>query len=174
MARATRHDAIATLEEGQSRLDALFARLSDEAFIRHRAIGNDWSAKDLMGHITFWEEIALATLDTWRKGKALRFDQAYVPGGTDALNAWNHARKARWSAARVRSESEHTHRRLLGEIEGLSAIDWSSLVPSPVERRSRLGTQLGRVLGAPKRPFGHAFAHLPDLEAFVHARFSAG
>ncbi len=26
---------------------------------------------------------------------------------------------------------------------------------------------LGSVMGAPKRPFGHAFAHLPDLEAFV-------
>jgi hypothetical protein len=28
---------------------------------------------------------------------------------------------------------------------------------------------LGSILGAPKLPFGHAAAHLPDLEAFVTA-----
>jgi DinB family protein len=171
MAGRTRQDALDTLEDGQRRLDALFARLSDERFVRRGAIrAGDWSAKDLMGHVAFWEEIALATIDTWRKGEALRFDQAYVPGGTDALNAWNEHRKAKWSAARVRRESAATHRRLIEEIEFLTAAEWASVIPSPTTRRTRLGTRLGSVLGATKHPFGHAFAHVPDLQASVRSR----
>src|SRR5262245_31819877 len=105
MSPATRKDAVDTLEDGQHRLDALFSTLSDDRFGRAGTMaGGEWSAKDRMGHIAFWEEIALATIDTWRKGEALRFDQAYVPGGTDALNAWNEQRKRRWAAARVRRE----------------------------------------------------------------------
>ena len=171
MASVTRQVALHTLEDGHRQLDALFSRLTDDRFVRRGAIGGGaWSAKDLMGHVAFWEEIALATIDTWRKGEALRFDQAYVPGGTDALNAWNEQRKARWSAARVRRESAETHGRLIEEIEFLSAAEWTSVIPSPTTRRSRLGTRLGQVLGATKHPFGHAFAHLPDLQAFVRSR----
>ena len=81
MARATRQDAVAILEDGQDRLEALFARLSDERFVRRGTIGGEWSAKDLMGHVAFWEEIALASLACWDRGEPLRFDQAYVPGG---------------------------------------------------------------------------------------------
>jgi DinB superfamily len=171
MSPVTRRGALDTLEDGQRQLDALFSRLSDDRFVRRGTIGgSEWSAKDLVGHIAFWEEIALATIDTWRKGEALRFDQAYVPGGTDALNAWNDQRKARWSAARVRRESTETHRRLIEEIEFLSAAEWTSVIPSPTIRRTRLGTRLGSVLGATKHPFGHAFAHLPDLQAYARSR----
>ena len=170
MAAVTRQAALDTMQDGQRRLDALFSRLSDDRFVRRGTIGGAWSAKDLMGHVAFWEEIALATIDTWRKGEALRFDQAYVPGGTDALNAWNEQRKAKWSAARVRRESAETHRRLIEEIEFLSAAEWTSVMPSPTTRRTRLGTRLGSVLGATKHPFGHAFAHLPDLQRYARSR----
>jgi hypothetical protein len=171
MAPVTRRDALDTLEEGQRQLDALFSRLPDERFVRRGTIGGgEWSAKDLMGHIAFWEEIALATIDTWRKDEVLRFDQAYVPGGIDALNAWNEQRKAKWSAVRVRRESAETHRRLIEEIEFLTAAEWTSVIPSSTTRRIRLGTRLGQVLSETRHPFGHAFAHLPDLQRYARSR----
>lgn len=168
MARPTRADALATLEEGQAGLDALLGGLSEEELTRPATIGGgDWSAKDLIGHIAFWEEVALEVLGAWRRGVGLNLAEAFAPGGTDGMNAWNQERKARWSLQRVQRDAQETHRRLVNEMEGLSDEDWRSLVPSPTARRARLGTRLGGVLGAPKRPFAHAFAHIPDLEAYV-------
>jgi hypothetical protein len=170
VARPTRADALATLEEGQARLDDLLGRLSEEELTRPATIGGgDWSAKDLIGHIAFWEEVALRVLDSWRREMPLNLAEAFAPGGTDGMNAWNQERKARWSLQRVQRDATKTHRRLLREMGRLSDEEWRSLVPSVTGRRSRLGTRLGGVLGAPKRPFGHAFAHIPDLEAYVRA-----
>ena len=168
MARTPPAEALATLEEGQAKLDALLGRLSEKELNRPATIGGgDWSARDLIGHIAFWEEVALAVLDAWRRGATLNLAKAFAPGGTDGMNAWNQERKARWSLQRVQRDAQKTHGTLLKEMERLSEEEWRSLVSSGTARRSRLGTRLGSVLGAPKRPFGHAFAHIPDLEAFV-------
>jgi hypothetical protein len=168
VATLTRDQAVELLEDGNGQLTKLFDRLNDDRFSRPRTIGGgDWSAKDLMGHIAFWEEIALATIDSFHKGEALRFDQAFAPGGIDELNEWNHARKSRWSSDRVRRESQATHSRLIDEIGRLSSKSWNEVIASPNARRLRLGTRLGQVLSGPKQRFGHAFAHIPDLEAFV-------
>jgi DinB family protein len=156
------------VEDGHRQLTDLFDRLNDDQFTRPKTIGGGyWSAKDLMGHVSFWEEIALATVDSFRRGEALRFDQAFAPGGIDELNEWNHRRKAKWSSDRVRRESEATHSRLIEEIGKLSSKSWNEVIASPNARRLRLGTRLGQVLSGPKQRFGHAFAHLPDLEAYV-------
>ena len=42
---------------------------------------------------------------------------------------------------------------LIREIEEMSDQEWTSKAPYAAERRNRLVTQLGSVLGAPKRPF---------------------
>jgi uncharacterized protein (TIGR03083 family) len=168
LARPTRADALATIEDGQARLDELLGGLSEEELTRPATIGGgDWSAKDLVGHIAFWEEVALAVLDACRRGVGLDLAEAFAPGGTDGMNAWNQERKGRWSLQHVQRDAQKTHRRLVKEFRALSDDEWRSLVPSATARRARLGTRLGGVLGAPKRPFAHAFAHIPDLEAYV-------
>lgn len=168
MARPTRAGALTTLEEGQAGLGDLLGRLSETELVRPANIGGgDWSAKDLIAHIAFWEEVALAVLDAWRGARTLNLAEAFAPGGTDGMNAWNQERKAPWSLQRIQHDAKRTHRELMGQIQRLSAEEWRSLVPATSARRSRLGTRLGGVLGAPKRPFAHAFAHIPDLEAYV-------
>lgn len=175
MARPTRAGALATLEEGQARLDELAGRLSEDEVIRPRTIGGgDWSAKDLVAHVAFWEEVALAVLEAWRRGEGLSLAEAFAPGGTDGMNGWNQERKSLWSWDRVRGEARQTHGRLMDEIERLTEAEWRSSMPMTATRRVRLGTRLGGVLGAPRRPFGHAFAHIPDLEAYVASFRTSG
>jgi hypothetical protein len=48
-------------------------------------------------------------------------------------------------------------------------VEWHSKAPYRTERRAWLGMMLGSITGAPRRAFGHAFAHLPDLEQYVSA-----
>jgi hypothetical protein len=167
LATPSREDALATLAEGQAQLERLFGRLTEEQMMRPATIGGgDWSAKDLMGHIALWEEIALVTIDAWLKGQRPPIEETFTVGDTDGLNEWNQERKRDWPLERVRADSEATHRRLISAIEDMSDDDWES--PKAFEGDEEdLRAELGGVLGAPQRPFGHAFAHLPDLEPYV-------
>jgi hypothetical protein len=58
---------------------------------------------------------------------------------------------------------------LVGAIREMDNAEWHSKAPYRAERRAWLGMMLGSITGAPKRAFGHAFAHLPDLERYVSA-----
>jgi hypothetical protein len=44
--------------------------LNRDDFVRSATItGGYWSAKDLVGHLTSWEEHALGALAAWRRGE---------------------------------------------------------------------------------------------------------
>src|SRR5207245_7846791 len=59
--------AAAALEEGNAALQELCARLSADEMVRPATIGGgQWSAKDLLAHVAFWEELAAQTLADWR------------------------------------------------------------------------------------------------------------
>jgi len=165
----TREEALAILQDGDERLAELLGRLSDEETSRPATIGGtEWSAKDLIGHIAFWEEIALATIEPWLRGERPRIEETFTAGDADALNAWNEERKAAWSLDRARTTSADTHRRLIAAIGAMTAEAWITPRAFPgTGEQDDLAAELGGVLGAPDRPFGHAFAHIPDLDAYV-------
>jgi hypothetical protein len=129
--------------------------------------GTDWAAKDLMGHIAFWEELALDTIDAWRTGRRPRADDIADQAGTDRANAENQARTAPQSAAEIRSRAASAHQALVVAIHSLSDAEWQAPAPDDTPTRDSLGERLGGVLGAPNRPFGHAYAHLDDLRTYV-------
>ncbi len=164
-----RADAVATLEIGQARLAALLTTLSDEQLSRPATIGGgDWSAKDLIGHIATWEEMALEALEAWRDGTTPWFDQEpYVgPGSTDRINAATIERKAGLSLQQIRTSAEQTHRQLMSSIQALTDEEWSSKIVWREEEITLAG-RLGSLTAAVDGPFRHAFDHIPDLEVYV-------
>jgi len=167
----SRQEALAILHEGQEALDSLVEQLSPTDLARPATIGGgDWPAKDLIGHMAFCEEIALVTIEAWLRGERPPIEETFTAGETDEQNAWNQERKQSWSLDRVRGESAATHRQLVAAIEGMTDQEWTSRRPfEGDDAHEDLGTELGDVLGAPDRPFGHAFAHLPDLEAYARS-----
>jgi hypothetical protein len=166
----SRHEALAILDDGRARLDALLDRLTPDDLDRPSTIGGgDWSAKDLIGHIAFCEEIALVTMEAWLQGRRPPIEERFTTRDTDGQNAWNQQRKGTWPLERVQEDSESTHHRLVSAIEGMTDESWTSPRAFEGDEEEDLGTELGGVLGAPGRPFGHAFAHLPDLEAYVRS-----
>jgi hypothetical protein len=167
MTEMTRERAVATLEEGDATIRALLERLPDEVLTRPSTIGGgEWSAKDLIGHLATWEQIALRTIDEWRSGV-----DPWITAGpetTDEINERTVTEKAQRSLDSVRSEAASVHRELILALQRQSDSEWAA----PIEDEGRirtLGSLLGGVLGAPRRPFGHAFAHAPDLEAFARS-----
>lgn len=167
----TRDQAIVTLDEGQAALDSLFARLSDEEMTRPATIGGEWSAKHLLGHVAFWEELALEALTDWRAGRRPSVECIFEGGreGIDAANARDQERTAAQSLSEVRARATTAHTTLVQSIREMSDEEWRGKSPYPNAHRVTFAELIGSVLGAPKRPFGHAFAHLPDLQAYVES-----
>ncbi len=176
MAQPSRQEAVSILEEGNARIEELLDAVAEADLTREATIGGgEWSAKDLIGHLASWEEVALQALEAWRRRDVPWVEGEEGPFGPsgdqnlDAFNARAVEEKRHLSLEEVRRTSRETHQELITAITALSDDEWRTKAFYPTEggRRNRLVTLLGAILGAPKGPFAHAFAHIPDVEAFV-------
>jgi Mycothiol maleylpyruvate isomerase N-terminal domain len=166
MPTPSKTEAIAILERDHRSVGDLMARVGPDDFTRPATIGGgDWAAKDLMGHLTSWEEHAILALEAWDAGEPAPVQRALRIDGLNAVNASSVAEDRTRSADAVRERFEVVHRRLLEAIHAIPDADWER-PPTPRSRRS-LGLVLGGIVGGPAGPFAHASAHLPDLGAFV-------
>jgi hypothetical protein len=170
MAQPAPDEAVRTLEEGNQAVTALCAGLTDEQLEKAATIGDgDWSARDLIAHLEVWEALALQSLAEWRNATRPSIEDVFAKGsdGIDALNAERVQAKRGLSLDEVRIQAADTHRELVDELSHIGDDEWTAKAFYETERRATLGNLLGSITGAAKRPFGHAFAHLPDLEAYV-------
>jgi hypothetical protein len=176
VAEPTRDDALRALREGHARIDELLGGLSEEQLARPATIGGgDWSAKDLIGHLATWEELALRSMKEFQEGEKPWVESPAGPfsapatGKVDAFNAAAVAEKQAQTLADVRRGAANVHDELVRRIAAMSEEEWVSKASyeTPNRRRRKLCTLLGSILGAPQQPFGHAFAHIPDLEAYA-------
>jgi hypothetical protein len=164
----TRAEALATLEAGRSAIEDLLAQLSDDDLTRPATIGGgDWSAKDLIGHLAFWEELAVEALAAWRGGRRSAADGLVGDAGVDAANARDQAGTAAEPLERVRARAAAAQAAVRAAIESASDEEWRAPLTRPDGRTATLAERLGGILGAPGQPFGHAFAHLDDLRAYA-------
>ncbi len=75
-----------------------------------------WSVRDIIAHVTTWEEEALKHLPVILEGgRTPRYSVAY--GGIDAFNALMTERKAGLSLAEVLRQQGEVHRRLVALVE---------------------------------------------------------
>lgn len=159
------------LEEGHGALAELFARIpTDEAYARRETIGGGgWSAKDLAAHMGVWEELSLEVLDATSRGERPAAEDWFTgPGGADRLND-EHVRKFLDVAPdEIRARFEDLHRRIVAAIASTADEAWAAPYPFDDEDDT-LGDRIGGLLGSDDGPFRHAWAHLPDLRAYLEA-----
>lgn len=159
----TRARAIEILRESRHSLTSVGPGLSSEDKAEPGSSGGEWSIKDLIGHITTWEELALSALADWKSGTSLRFlSMVSSREDLDRFNDDQIAKKRSLSWDEIDSASDAVNRHLIDEIENLSDEEWSEK-RKVEDRPTTLGELLSRILGAPKSPFGHANAHLAEL-----------
>jgi hypothetical protein len=95
-----------------------YAGLSD-AELMEPGVTGDWSVRDIIAHVTWWEEEALTYLPLILNGrKPPRYSVTY--GGIDAFNAQRTEQKSDLSLSEVLWQREDTHRRLVDFIQGVS------------------------------------------------------
>lgn len=88
--------------------------LSEEEMTAPGAVG-EWSVRDLIAHVTTWEEEALKALPVILEGGPL--PRYASQGGIDAFNARQQEAKRGLSLQRLAMEMNATHQRLLALLD---------------------------------------------------------
>ena len=115
-----------------------------------------WSIRDVLAHISTWEEEAMKALLVILEGGPLpRYSTLY--GGIDAFNAQAQERKQDLNLEEVFAELEETHQRLLSLLDGVP--DAAFARESRFLRRLRQDT------------YGHYREHARQILAWRKARF---
>ncbi|HET7089890.1 MAG TPA: DinB family protein [Anaerolineae bacterium] len=124
------------LDKAWAAIKESYAGLSDSQLTEPGVMGN-WSVKDILAHVTTWEEEALKYLPLIIKGgRPLRYSTKY--GGIDAFNAQMTEQKRGLSLSDVLRQLDETHRRLIDYIQ--SAPEEQFTRETRFRRRLRLDT----------------------------------
>ncbi|PYM64509.1 MAG: hypothetical protein DMD79_06370 [Candidatus Rokuibacteriota bacterium] len=110
-----RRQLLQRLDTAWGAFEASYAGLSD-ALLMKPGVTGDWSIRDILVHVTTWEEEALTHLPLILEGGTPpRYSVRY--GGIDAFNARMMEQKARLSLSEVRRQLDGIHRRLIDFIQ---------------------------------------------------------
>ena len=113
-----------------------YAGLS-ESDVLEPGVTKTWSVKDIIAHVTTWEEEALKHLPAVLEGRRPpRYSVAY--GGIDAFNALMTTKKAGLSLAEVYRQQEEIHRQIIEAV--VSTPDAQLATETRYRRRLRLDT----------------------------------
>src|SRR5438552_16847522 len=104
------------LEKAWTTIEESYAGLSDSQLTEPGVMDN-WSVKDILAHVTTWEEEAMKYLPLiLTGGKPPRYIQS---GGIDAFNAQMAEQKRGLALSDVQRQLDETHRRLLDYIRSV-------------------------------------------------------
>jgi len=102
------------LDRAWEALKASYVGLSDSELLES-CVTDNWSVRDIIAHVTWWEEEALKHLPLiLAGGKPPRYSVVY--GGIDAFNAQMTEQKRSLSLDEVLRQRDETHNRLIDFI----------------------------------------------------------
>ncbi len=112
-----RQQLLNKIDEAWAMLHQAYVDLSDTQMTEPGVTG-DWSAKDILAHVTIWEEEALKYLPLIIDGaNPPRYAVQY--GGIDAFNALMLAKRRNLSLSQALAQLGETHDRLLHYVESV-------------------------------------------------------
>jgi hypothetical protein len=110
----TREQLLARLDAAWKDFEASYAGLSERQLLIPDVTGA-WSVRDIIAHVTWWEEEALEHLPLIRAGgRPPRYSVKY--GGIDAFNAMMTEKRRGLSLAEVRRQHDDVHARLVAYV----------------------------------------------------------
>lgn len=115
---------------------ASYGGMSDSQLLEPGVTGA-WSVRDILAHVTAWEEEALKYLPLILEGgKPPRYSVTY--GGIDAFNARMTEQKSGLSLAEVLAQQDETHKRLIALVQSVPEDQFAR--ETRFRRRLRLDT----------------------------------
>jgi len=109
-----RQQLLGRLDSAWKDFEESYAGLSESQLKIPRVTG-EWSVRDIIAHVTWWEEEALKYLPVIRAGGASpRYSVTY--GGIDAFNAMMTEQRSGLSLAEVLRQHDEVHARLVDYV----------------------------------------------------------
>ena len=140
-----REQLVEKMERAWGKLTESYAELPAERMVAAGVVG-EWSVKDVLAHVTTWEEEALTHLPHILAGETPpRYSVTY--GGVDAFNALMTERKRDLSLDEVLRQLEETHARIMAYVG--AAPEELLTTETRFRRRIRLDTY-GHYIGHAK------------------------
>jgi hypothetical protein len=131
-----RQQLLRRLDKAWVAFKASYAGLS-QSDILEPGVTKAWSVRDIMAHVTTWEEEALKHLPAILEGRRPpRYSVTY--GGIDAFNALMTTKKAGLSLAEIYRQQEEIHRQVIDAV--VRAPDDQLARETRYRRRLRLDT----------------------------------
>jgi hypothetical protein len=131
-----RQQLLKQLDKAWAALKESYAGLSDSQLTESGVTGH-WSVKDILAHVTTWEEEALKYLPLIiTGGRPPRYSIKY--GGIDAFNAQMTEQKRGLSLSDVLRQLDETHRRLIDYVHSVPEEQFTR--ETRFRRRLRLDT----------------------------------
>jgi hypothetical protein len=109
---------IESIQAGRASLDARLVGLDEAAMIRPGVQG-EWSVKDLLAHLVFWEGGMVENLKRAVRGEVPQ----YPSGELDDINAQVFAENRQRPLEAVLAESRQSFEALLAQVQGLPEED---------------------------------------------------
>lgn len=132
----TRQQLLKRLDTAWTDFQESYAGLSDAQLLKAGVTGN-WSVRDIIAHVTTWEEEALKHLPLVREGgRPPRYSVKY--GGIDAFNALTTEQKRDLPLEDVLRQRDDVHQRLIAYVQ--SAPDELFARETRFRRRLKLDT----------------------------------
>ncbi len=118
---------------------------------------DEWSVKDIVGHISYWEQILLDHIrETFTQGRPRPMAESNPDGNINAREA---AKRKSWSRQRVRAEFENTRRAVIERVDQLTETDLSFQVPSPWRNEDRIYSVAEMI----DDDLGHSLQHIQEI-----------
>jgi len=116
----SKSELLELIRSSSARFDTAITKL-DDAKMTAPGVADGHSIKDLMAHVTMWEERLLAWIARWREtGNPQRPEPGRTWDEIDAMNDRDFAAMRGVSIADVLASSRAAHARVLAEIESLA------------------------------------------------------
>jgi hypothetical protein len=152
----TRSQLLKRVDEAWKALQASYAGLSDSEMMEPGVTGT-WSIKDIIAHVTTWEQESLTHLPRTLAGEQPpRYSVTY--GGIDAFNRQTTEQKRHLSLSEVLRQRDDTHRRLIVFLQEVPEDQFTR--ETRFRRRLRLDT------------YGHYPKHAEAIRAWRGQRLA--
>lgn len=130
VAPSTRVELLAELRASRDDLLSSLDGLTEDQISNH-PIAGDWTIKDVIGHLSYWEQVILIFVrETFTQGKPSKLAQA---DPDPDINGREAAKRKSWKWQRVRAEFENTRRALTERVNNLTDAQLAFQIPDPYE-----------------------------------------
>ncbi len=161
----TRDQIARAIKDNHAEFLDVIVGLDDDALTKHPVI-DWWTIKDLMGHISMWEQVGLKFIREYQRD-GLPKPLGISDDAADEIDKHNKREaviRRDWSLARVRAEFDAAYRDLYAAAETLNDADLSKQLPAPWDK----GDTLEKLIAI--NSYQHNPEHIAQIKKWRAAR----